>query len=351
MPEQIRGDEIDQLLREATAEIASLSPIAPDLHDLGGLKVAALPEKETSKMNVRHALLGAAAAVIAVVVLVIVIGGNNDTDTADIPTTTTSAPETTTTTSTTSTTSTTTTTTVPTPAVFDTNATVLTEENFNQLLSDDSFRTDELGTPFTFANVGGLFTALNEAGFLVLRESGGGLDDRTLNFVRPWHLVDPVAPNTEASVAGAGWRAADVEGWLSQLPPELEITGRETTEIGGQSAEFFEMRLSEDVDCLQDQVLVYSCYAFLNYPAFEDHPTPEVLETFAAAFIRVGINSGATYRVWWIDQNGETPIIAVAATLIDSDTDFLDRVDDIMATVAFDSIEPSPFDQPDSLFE
>lgn len=365
MSERLPGDGIDQLLREATAEIARLSPIAPELQDLGGPKLILEQEKESFTMNVRYALVAAAVAIVALVGVVLLTGGDAETDTADIVPTTTSTPattnepdNTTTTTTTTLTTTTTTTTTapgstttIPANPIFETEATVLSVESISRLLTDESFRTDELGTPFTFANAEDLFVELNENGFLALRDFGGGFGNGLLTFVRPWHLVDPVAPNTQASVEGPGWPAADLEGWLSQLPPELEISNRETVEVGGQSTELFEIRISDEFDCVNDREVLFACFAFLNHPPFGDHPTPEVIEIFAAATLRVGLDAGSTYRVWWIDQNGETPIVAVAAAFTDSDSDFLDRANAVVGTVGFDSIEPSPFDQPDSVFE
>lgn len=186
----------------------------------------------------------------------------------------------------------------------------------NVLLDPGTYRTDALGTAFTFdlAQPAGLETNRNAVVGLSAFTSVRA-DDRTLTLRRSATLPSPDAPTSRAS-DDATWPASDLAGWVDALGPAATAGEISQTTIGGFDASFVELTF----DCTST-----AC-------RHDDEPT-----------YRVTFTGGSTYHLWIVDQADHDPIVIVAAIDDDTNLQWLDDVAaDVVASLDFDVAAPSP---------
>lgn len=192
----------------------------------------------------------------------------------------------------------------------------------NTYVDPGTYRIDTLGTPFTFSveETTGMF--LNANGIVLLHDlSSVRADDATLTLRRTSLLPDPADP-TSAVEAERGWPAEDLIGWLEALSDEVTAGDLMETTLGGRDATFVELEVGELSCDRQPECVSYA----------EDHSTPN----------QPIFTEGSSYRVWVVDQGEEEPIVVVAAIDDESLTPWFDEADLILATVKFETTEPSP---------
>ena len=115
---------------------------------------------------------------------------------------------------------------------------------------------------------------------------------------------------------GATIDLVDIQSFLDQPPPNLIISAVKQTTVGGLVATRFDVQVSNDATCAQNQPCEY---------VFE---TPTGWATTAA------IHAESAHRIWWIPDH---PTGAAMILAVDRDAAFLDR-----ATELVKSIEPLP---------
>ncbi|MFN3218742.1 MAG: hypothetical protein ACE367_19785 [Acidimicrobiales bacterium] len=186
-----------------------------------------------------------------------------------------------------------------------------------------SYRIDSLGTQFTVRIPEALFVRNNLLGSFTLTDRvSQGPGDRDLLVARYSALSDPTQPTTPFAELDEPWPAADFEGWLDNLTDDVLVTNRQQTQIGGRAAIRVDLEIG-DLDCGFFR-LGCAQFATNNFVVYD------------------AMNLGSRYRIWFIDQGDEDPIFIKAGVDDLIDTDWFDRIEDIVATVAFGDPTPNP---------
>lgn len=310
------GDHVDQELRRAMADIASVATHVPELDELGG----PVFHSETGEhMNRTKQLVAAVAIAIAGIVgAVIAFGGGDDVETIDVPED--SVPSTTTTS-----------TEAPagdeieTGAEFESDAPSLVNK-FTEIQAD-TYRVDSLGTPFSLTTPTTLSIQWNsELAFVLSSLTSQRPGDREINFSRVSALSDPATPGPTIDDSDSLWPAADLAGWLDAAPPGVIISERnDADQLGGLAAQSVELRLDESaVSCNSN---AQQCVALGT-----NH-----------LVTNVDLVPGVTYRIWLVAQGTEDPIVVSAAASADN-SPWFDVVDDLLGTLAFGPVAENPVD-------
>lgn len=206
------------------------------------------------------------------------------------------------------------------PAVFDPDATRLTQEF--EVLDEDTYLVDTLGTPLSVVVDRVLEVQPNSGGFFVLTRAGSaGPDDDDIVFMRLSGLSDPTVPNTEIDSIEGGWAADDFNGWVANLADGVTASEPEQTMLGGFAATRIELEVG-DIDCALGPV---ACVAF---------GTDHLVHTKF-------LNPDAGYRIWVVDQ-GDQPPIAVVVGTTDPEGEWFDTADEVLTNVAFGEPAPGP---------
>lgn len=201
-------------------------------------------------------------------------------------------------------------------AVFTPDAPILTEQ-FSST-GPGQYRSDVLGTPVSFELTGDWHTQVNEPTFLVLSHPlSVGPDDRDIVFIRPRGLAEPTDPS--AFEDGDSWDLADIDGWIANLIPTVEVTNRHTVKLGDRTAERFDITLTDDVECG-----IEFCVGFV-----------EATTVNGKAFQR-----NSQYRIYWVEDEQGPVVVVVGSTK--QDADWLTVADEFMSTVAFGGSFPHP---------
>jgi len=189
-------------------------------------------------------------------------------------------------------------------------------------LDEGSYRVDTLGTPFSFTGNVPLSIQPNDDGFFVITDpESRGPDDADIVFMRLSQLSDPAAPSQVFDADTDGWPADDIVGWADQIADGVDASTPEATILGGLPAVRLDVEVG-DIACAQGRE---QCVGFgMDY----------VLNTKY-------LNPGAAYRIWVVEQGDEAPLAIVAGTL-DPDGSWFDTAEDVLATIAFGDIGPSP---------
>lgn len=215
------------------------------------------------------------------------------------------------------------------PATFDPDATLLTTQF--QGIDPGTYRVDTVGTPLSITVGGGIWVQPNSDAFFVLSAANSqGPNDRDLVFLRVTDLADPTNPGAPPEEQ-EGWPAADLEGWIAALTPDIEVTEPEPTTAGGLDALRFDVSLADSAECMPNPF--FSCIGLATNRLVNGKE----------------ITPGATLRVWWVDQGDESPLMVVAGIARDSNSGWWDTVDEMMATLAFGDIAPNPIPEGDLL--
>ena len=215
------------------------------------------------------------------------------------------------------------------PAVFDPDATLLTTQF--QGIDPGTYRVDTIGTPLSITVGGGIWVQPNADAFFVLSGADSqGPNDKDLVFLRVTDLADPTNPGAPPEEQ-EGWPAADLEGWIAALTPDIEVTEPEPTTAGGLDALRFDISLTDSAECMPNPF--FSCIGFATNRLVNGKE----------------ITPGATLRVWWVDQGDESPLMVVAGIARDSDSGWWETVDEMMATLAFGDVAPNPIPEGDLL--
>lgn len=189
-------------------------------------------------------------------------------------------------------------------------------------LEPGTYRVDTVGTPFSFTAEEQLWIQPNDAAHFVLSHpSSRGPDDRDLVFYRVSDLADPAAPNATPEEQEGKWARDDIEGWLDSVIDEVEVSNRTEVALGDRTALRFDVELANGTECSPDGFCVgFATNRLLNGISFSHN---------------------FTYRIWWIDQGAESPLVVSAATNRPTGGWF-DTAEAVMATVAFGDTAPNP---------
>lgn len=182
-----------------------------------------------------------------------------------------------------------------------------------------TYRVDTLGTPFSLTFAGEWWVQPNGNAFIALTHPNSrGPGDRDIAFLRPSHLADPGQPwAPSGDQEGQPVAEFSIEQWLDAIADGIVVGEPEATTIGGADAVTFEVEVERST-CGPEFCVGFATNRLISSLAFEPN-------------IR--------YRVWWVDQGVEAPIVAVAAP---KDEEFGASVDALLATLAFGPAEPDP---------
>ena len=179
---------------------------------------------------------------------------------------------------------------------------------------------DDLGTEVTI-EVGEQWTAhRNTQGRLVLGDAfTQGPGDNDIVFIRASLLADPTQP-LRVDGDWLWWPADDIDAWITEAAPGIEISNIRDTDIGGYRATAFDVVLDTDrIECISK-----GCIRF----ATND-------QTYAL----LGISD--LYRIWFIDQGDFEPLVVVAAGDRSAE-DFLARAEELVADIELGEAQPMP---------
>lgn len=222
----------------------------------------------------------------------------------------------------------------PEPGTFAADATTINSRSTD--LSSGTYRFDTLGTPFslTVDIPAGVFVEVNSRAFLVLNAPNSRVpSDKDMVFMRLPALSDPSAPYAPLEEQSEGWPADDFGGWLDNLDDAITVTYREETTIGGLAALRADLEVG-DIQCLED-----GPYCAL----FATNPPPGTANSFSDSWSK-GLNRGALYRIWVVDQGNEAPLAIVLGVLHEGDLAWLDAFETMVSTIGFGDIAPNPND-------
>ncbi len=297
MPRRPIGDEVDQELRRAMDDIASVPGAVPELVDLG---VPVVTEKQETQMSkVQRLAIAAAVLLIGAVSALLVMGGDHDVaGDGKIE-----AGE---------------------PSVFDPLATELTHQFVEP--EPGAYRVDTLGTPFSLELPESVFIQKNRGTwFAVSALDSARPGDRGLSIYRISQLSDPTPLPIEFGADDEPWPPGDLAGWLDAAPQEIVVTNRnDDTRIGGRPAQSAELRLVSVPQC-----------------AAQNRPCAAMATNhFATVF---ELLPGVPHKVWVVDQGDQDPVLISAAAL-DPDSDWFTTVDEMLASLAFGEVEENPLD-------
>ncbi|MEM7095338.1 MAG: hypothetical protein AAF567_20225 [Actinomycetota bacterium] len=209
---------------------------------------------------------------------------------------------------------------LPTPTVAAIVATPLrSQDNF---IEEGRYRVDDLGTAIEFDTSSPLWLVEGTPGQVTIAHPNGrGGDDRILVMMRVSALSDPTDLGQPFGSVDGGFAAADFAGWLDELPDGLLVTDRRVTTVGGRTA------LRADL-ALGDQ----PCGAGLECAYFA---TNRLVATR-------GLRRGSSYRIWMVDQGEQAPLALIAAYRGDAQADWLEVVDDLVATIGLGEVVANP---------
>lgn len=206
------------------------------------------------------------------------------------------------------------------PATFDPDGVVL-DQAFVPV-SPGSYRVDTIGTPFSFTAAEQLMVQPNADAFFVLSDpSNQGPDDRDLVFQRISALSLPTNPTGTNEEQGDGWPADDIRGWLDALDEGIVVSNREEVTLGGTDAIRFDLKLVDGFECGEEFCAGVATNRLVT---------------------SLSLNPGASYRLWVLDQGGDSPVLIHAAIRSDSGSAWFDTAEAVMSTVAFGPSEPNP---------
>ncbi|MEM7285835.1 MAG: hypothetical protein AAF480_05750 [Actinomycetota bacterium] len=186
-----------------------------------------------------------------------------------------------------------------------------------------TYRTGALGTPMSFTATETLATQPNGSGmFAVTDVRSQAPDQYELLFMRVSHFSDPGAPNTPLEEQ-EGWPADDFDGWLDNLHEGVIATDPVETAINGLPALSVDLQLADDMEC--GWVPGFCAGLAVNH---DEHIK--------------ALNKGSFYRLWFIEQAEEDPLLIVSAISSEDQAPWLDQADAVLETVAFGQIAPNP---------
>jgi hypothetical protein len=332
---------------ELLMQVQALDPAPPDAELPTGMAsadvvLAAIDERNRTvqtreRVDVKRpepqrrwapALVAAAAfvVVLAVGVVIWLIGSGSDDDVVE-PTTTTTTQATTTTTEVPTTEAT------PEPGTFVADATLI---NSRADLAPGTYGFVTVGTPFslTVELPDGLSVMELGRAFIAMGPpTSRQPSDKDIVVMRLPALSDPTAPNASIQDQGEGWPADDFSGWLDNLNEGIVVTDRQETTLGGLDA----IRVDLDIADIE-------CFAGGGYCAlFASNPPAGVANAFGETWAK-GLNSGAKYRIWVVDQGSEAPLAIIVGILREADRSWMDALTDVVSTIGFGDIAPNPND-------
>lgn len=190
-----------------------------------------------------------------------------------------------------------------------------------------TYRSEQLGWPFSFTTAGEWWVQPNEPGRVVLTHPDSiGPGDRDIVFFRPTSLADPADPTAPID-SQQRWDVGDIEGWLDNVTSAVPATGRRTYTLGEFDATVFEVRLPDGFTC-----------------------GPEVCAGFAdvGGTWFVDFFPDTEFRVYWIDGGEHEPF----AVWIGSgrDANWFTTAETLLDTVALGEPGPHPVN-PDAPWE
>ena len=186
-----------------------------------------------------------------------------------------------------------------------------------------TYLLDTVGTPFTFDADQPIWVADNDNGRVIFTHPASqGADDRVIAFLRLSELSDPTQPTAVPGDLHRAWPATDVDRWLDAASDRIVATDRQDVTLGGRDAIRFDLRLGA-VDCRPG---VTPCaYLGANGLAYVSDLQPDAL-----------------YRIWFVDQDDEDPLVVIVAVDRESDLDWFDTADRILSSLAYGEVAPNP---------
>ena len=205
-------------------------------------------------------------------------------------------------------------------AEFDEDAEVLLAEF--AAVEEGVHRILTLGTEISLTTSEPLRSQFNGVGAFVLTDPGSTEPpDRDIFFLRVSEFSDPTQLSLPRDEQVA-WPKEDFVGWLANLPEELVATEAEEVMIGGADALFVELSIG-DTEC------GYAPGACLGFAENESD-------------IFLALAAGARYRVWYVPQGNEDPLVIAAGIDDDADAEWFGRAEQILSTLAFGETAPNP---------
>jgi hypothetical protein len=190
-----------------------------------------------------------------------------------------------------------------------------------------TYRSEQLGWPFSFTTSGEWWVQPNEPGRVVLTHPDSiGPGDRDIVFFRPTALADPADPTAPID-SQERWDVDDIDGWLASLTSTVPVTGRRDYTLGRFEATAFDVVLPDDFACGPE---VCAGFADIGGTWFVDF-FPET-----------------EFRVYWVDGGDHEPF----AVWIGSgrDSDWFTTAEALLDTVALGEPGPHPVN-PDAPWE
>jgi hypothetical protein len=193
----------------------------------------------------------------------------------------------------------------------------------NTFFDAGTYRIDTLGTAFTFSvdETTGLF--LNDNGVVSITDlTSVGADDRTITLRRTTLLPDPSDPTAKIDPTG-GWPVTDLRGWVGAVSDNVTASEPIDATLGGLDATYVALEVGElncnTADCASEDP--------------EERPDRPIFSL------------GSAYQLWVVDQGEEDPVVVTVAVDDPDETAWFDDAAAILATLEFDSVQPSPVRQ------
>ena len=192
----------------------------------------------------------------------------------------------------------------------------------NTFVDPGMYRTDALGTPFTFtASETSNLWQNGDGVFMIGALTQRNIEDRTLTLRRVRTLPSPAAPTGSANQLD-GWPIGDLSGWLEALDEDVVHGDLSTTSVGGSPAVRIDITIGQ-----------FGCRAQGQCPG-----EVPLFNEWSGPLFRVG----SQYSMWLIEQDVGDPILAVAAIDDETDEGWFEQAEEILATVELGDSAPDP---------
>lgn len=176
------------------------------------------------------------------------------------------------------------------------------------LFGTGTYTVNVLGTPVTFTVKGDWSTQLvQEDVFVISTPESTRPGDHDIVFVRPTDVFEP-ATGTATIAPG------DLDLWLAAPPDSVSVSEVTTTTVAGFDATAFEVVVSDDVECLFEDLI--GCVPFLEVAGGVGY-----------------FDKGLVYHILWVDHP-DGPI-AIASGTTTADRSWFDTAREVIDTVTF----------------
>jgi len=193
----------------------------------------------------------------------------------------------------------------------------------NRFADPGVYASDQMGAELVMEIPDRWRVSVNAPAFLALSGPGSSRPyDLDVAITRITELYDPLT----GSPGDPTTTPDQIDEWISGLPDSVEVSTVSVVDVGGYEAKHFEMRLGDNHECVTD--FGDTCRAFSRSKngivwITKDPP-------------------GSVHRVYWIEPEGEDPLLIYASTSGDNIDSWFATVDDFLASIEIGDIGPNP---------